>query len=149
MPLNDSTLRGTARWTSAVAKGVTIEDTATVTLTPESLLPSLVFRNGCVVAAMRDFVAIGPVGSRDSWLVVTFRPETKWATGCFDGSTGEFVADVEFKPVGNVHRREYEAVIALVAVFAETRGQPAPRYDSGSSEAGLSAADCGELIATG
>ena len=151
MPLTGGETRGLARWAAVTASGVTIEPTANVTATAESLLPRSVFRNGCIVSAVKDFMVVGPIGARNDYLTITFRPYFKVTTGCFDGSLSEFAGDVSQKPdmsyglggqpTPNLTKAEYEALIVFLRVLQETRCA----HDSGSSEAGLSDADLGEL----
>ena len=114
---------GRRRWESETARGVILVDAPNVTVSPDYLLPRVVFRGpDVVVERVRDHLSIGPIGSRDDYLTVTFPGGVISTTGCLTESLAQFRREVEMKEPDSVSRREYEAALIFVATIAEIRG---------------------------
>ena len=74
----------------------------------------------------RDMLVIGPLGSRDDRLTITFKnrdgtPAVKANTGCWSGTLDEFEARVKEVHGDSKHGREYLATVAYVRALIETR----------------------------
>ena len=61
----------------------------------------------------RDFVVIGPLGSRDAYLTWT-RSDNCIATGCFRGTAAQFLVAVAATHGDNEHARAYRAAAAFL-----------------------------------
>ena len=87
---------------------------------PADLLPRLVIRGPVKIESYRDCICIGPIGSRNDYLTVTFKPATRVTTGCFSGSLDDFREEVAGK--GSPHREEYEAALLFIEALETKRG---------------------------
>ena len=124
---NDPTsgmVRGRRQWSQINARGVHIGDPSKVKLAPDFMLPRVILRGDVIVEGVRDYVTIGPWGSRGDYVTVTFRPTLVIDTGCFHGTLAQLRNELEFKPATDTYRIEYEALMALIMVLAETRARP-------------------------
>lgn len=113
---------GVTRWTQESARGVIdhlTEGRRNPNVQVEHLLPRVVFRGDVTLDSYMDHLVLGPIGSRSDYLTVTFKPALQLTTGCFTGTLEQFEALVETS--GGRRQQEYEAVIALLRVLAETR----------------------------
>lgn len=108
------------QWRQETGRGVVVyaED---VRASKDVLMPRVVIRGKASVHRVRDVFVLGPIGSRDDYLTVTFRPCVQVTTGCLTDSLEQFEREVAMK-LDDLHRREYEAAIALIKVLVETRG---------------------------
>ena len=89
----------------------------------DSLLPRVVFRGEVLVEVPKDYLILGPIGSRADYLTVTFRPVVRITTGCFSGTLEEFQSELEDKPADKV-KQEYTAAVDLIrmlSVIKETK----------------------------
>lgn len=136
MPKNNLKVRGIERWTMP-ERGVTVEDTAQVTLEREALQPAICFRGGMKVAGQRDYLVVAPLGSAWRAITVTFGPPLLITTGCFTGTLDEFRAEVALKPRDRA-KREYEALVRFILEVADARGF---LDGEGAPESGLGEAD--------
>ena len=71
------------------------------------------------VANQQDWLCLGPLGSRNSVLMVTFRPGVLVSTGCFRGTLAEFEEAVKATHANTRYGREYMAAIKLIELLAE------------------------------
>ena len=64
----------------------------------------------------RDYICIGPIGSRNDFFTAHRDRETGvWVNaGCFHGSLEDFSSAVNKKSADDIHRAEYELAIALI-----------------------------------
>ena len=111
--------KGIDRWQTVTERGVTNDGIEA--LPDAQLLPRVVLRGTAVVRMPRDYLCIGPLGSRDDFITVTFKPVMQITTGCFTGTFEQFRAEVDLKEEGSLGRSEYKAVVALLEVFERTR----------------------------
>lgn len=136
MPINPTS----GRWDTVAAAGLTIEDTACVDAPDwlkEKLAPRMVLRGGMTVTREHLPLTIGPIGSRQDYVTVTFWPEVILSTGCFCFGLAQFKEEVARKTPGTV-RSEYEALISFLEALAPFRG-----FVDGAHEAGTGAPECG------
>jgi hypothetical protein len=73
------------------------------------------------VTQTTDYLVIGPLGSRDAYLTVTFKDVPQITTGCFTGTIEEFKKAIKkkhgrdhCKKRGNQHEGEYLAAISFI-----------------------------------
>ena len=112
------------RWLTA-AKGVGVVllvHPAQISGAVESIIPRLVLRERAFVRQPRDVLCIGPIGSRNDYLTVTFGDHIlQVTTGCLSGSLADFEHEVRAKPEG-IDRAEYLVAIDLIKLRAKERG---------------------------
>ena len=71
-------------------------------------------------AKVTHILKIGPIGSRQAYLVVYFTDQgVKIQAGCFFGTLEEFVAKVTATHGDNEHGKHYRAAIALIEAMTE------------------------------
>jgi hypothetical protein len=108
---------GIERWAEEHERGVVVRQPAGVTLgdgfTQQNLLPRVVLRGEIVIDDPRDLLVIGPLGTRDDYLTVTFKPQLRITTGCFSGSVEQFETLCRRK-----NRFDYLMAIRLIRVRA-------------------------------
>ena len=97
-----------------------IEGSRVYGLSLTALAPRLILRRSYRINSARDVFILGPIGSRNDWLTVTFKPALQLTTGCFSGSIEQFEAEVLAKR-GPPNAEEYEAALVLIRVLAEWR----------------------------
>lgn len=139
MPKNGHEFHERDQW-SQPTRGVTIEETANVTMRPATIEPQVCFRGGMQATFLSDMLYIGPIGSQGRTITVTFGPPMLLSTGCFVGTLDAFEREVRMKPEGTVYRQEYEALIRYLVEMATIRGFAA-NASSGVPECGLGEAD--------
>src|SRR5690349_18362466 len=76
-------VHGRKQWEIPVQRGVNIGDPSKVRIASEQLLPKVVIRGDAEINRLRDHLVIGPLGSVDTYLTVTFQPTTIVDTRCF------------------------------------------------------------------
>ena len=84
----------------------------------------------------RDYIAIGPIGSRESSTLTAWRDVAGIGinTGCFSGTIAEFEKKLRSThEKGSVHRHEYEAALALVRLRAK-EWKPITKAEKSDSE---------------
>ena len=113
--------KGITRYAAISERGVTnLAADGEVLPTLTVLTPRVVLRGDITVGRERDVLTIGPIGSRNDYLTVTFKPGVQITTGCMTGTLEEFAAEVARKEEG-VHKREYQAALAFIATLVGTR----------------------------
>ncbi len=76
------------------------------------------------ISRSQDFMVIGPLGSRVSYLTITFKPQVILSTGCFTGTLSEFKKAVlnSYKRTSiGFLRQDYLDVIKLVERISKNR----------------------------
>lgn len=111
---------GRPRWPEEFERGVLVRNER-VDVPIDELLPRLVFRGDMTLCDVRDHLVVGPIGSRDDYLTVTFCPDLVLSVGCFIGTLDAFEQEVAMKEPGDSCRIEYEALIAFLRILATTR----------------------------
>jgi len=105
-------------------KGLVVQEPAEVKLIDwqmDILSPRVVLRGPVTVEKVRDVICIGPIGSRDDYLTVTFRDGITVTTGCMTGSLQDFEKELWDKEGRD--RKEYEAAITFIRQLAKHRGK--------------------------
>ena len=111
------------QWTNhADTPGLFVSDASRIHVAEKHLTPVVVVRGEAEVNQPNDVLVVGPIGSTNAWLTVTFRPELRLDIKCFHGSAEDFVREVEMKPEGSAGRIEYEALVTFLRVLEGTRG---------------------------
>jgi hypothetical protein len=106
------------------ARGLVILEPAEVKLVDwqrDSIKPRVVLRGPVKVDQVRDVLSIGPIGSRNDFLTVTFRDGITITTGCMTGSIEDFERELWEKD--GVNRKEYEAAVTFIRQLAKYRGK--------------------------
>ena len=72
-----------------------------------------------------DFLSVGPLGSRKSFLSVyaDSKINLRFTTGCFTGSRKEFKEQVEKTHGSNIYGQQYRAAIALAKLVVKPYGE--------------------------
>ena len=76
-----------------------------------------------VINSYRDLLWVGPLGSRNDWLMVNV-PTLRVVAGCFEGPIEAFEAAVEKSHGDNEYGREYKATITYLKALATARVVP-------------------------
>jgi len=102
--------------------GVHIYPEADIKIFEETITTKIVFRGPVFVDSFRDYLLLGPIGSRSDYLTITFRPEVRITTGCFSGTIEEFEEELLDKPEGPT-REEYKVVMDMLKSMAWYRSK--------------------------
>ena len=78
--------------------------------------PKATVGGSAIIKKTRDYLCIGPIGSRDDFFTAHRDSKTGvWVNaGCFHGSLADFEKAVAEKKDGDIHRAEYEAALVLI-----------------------------------
>ena len=109
--------------TQTAARGVTSDvPPEQITVVESAFSPKMVLRERAIIRVVRDVLCIGPIGSRQDYLTVTFGDGVlQVTTGCFSSTLADFGAEVNGKPDG-IAKAEYLAAIELIKLRAKERG---------------------------
>ena len=75
------------------------------------------------VDSYRDLLWIGPLGSRNDWLLINV-PTLRVKAGCFEGPVEAFLAQVKTTHGDNEYGREYAATCAYLEALVAARKVP-------------------------
>lgn len=111
-----------------------VQERGVISLVPEEqapahvlarVAPRLVLRGQQRAHRVRDVLCLGPLGSRDDYLTVTFGPPLLLTTGCFTGTLDDFVMELEGK-LGPLYD-EYRAAVDFIRTLSRTRTAAPPQ----------------------
>ena len=78
------------------------------------------YLGGCKLVGNRPVLQIGPIGSRDDYLIAYLTDKgVRLRAGCFFGTTAEFAAKLPDTHGENDHGREYRAALVFVQAHAD------------------------------
>ena len=70
------------------------------------------------VKTSTDYLTLGPIGSRESFLTWT-RSDNSICTGCFRGTVAEFLRAVKETHGDNYHAKAYRAAVRFIRAYAK------------------------------
>jgi hypothetical protein len=108
------------QWLQETERGVLVRNSNVVPKS-EDLLPRVVIRGDMALGMKHQHIVVGPIGSRDDYVTVTFKPTLVLTTGCFTGSLPDFERELSFKGVADTNRNEYLALVSFLKILETTR----------------------------